>query len=131
MKKPPPETRRGRSVGRSAERVDDLIDAEHSEVPGLGVGPARATATERTFDGPFAQAHEAADDDGPIGGLDVPGTHLDVVHGVAAVEVNVAVEAGEDGGDGSVHGGFPFGSGVRLDAYRGSCSSNSLRFRGC
>nr|DAU61300.1 MAG TPA: hypothetical protein [Caudoviricetes sp.] len=27
--------------------------------------------------------------------------------------------------------GFPFGSGIRLDAYRGSCQSNSLESRGC
>lgn len=97
--------------GRSAKAVDDFIDAEHSEVSFLGGGPARAAPAERTLDGPLAQAHEAADDDGPVSGLDVPGAHLDVVHGVAAVKVNVAVEAGDDGGDGSVHGGFPFGSG--------------------
>lgn len=107
MRKPPPETRRGLLVRRSAERVDDFIDAEDAKVPFLGGGPARATAAERTLNGPLAQAHEAADDDGPIGRLDVTGAGLDVVHGVAAVEVNVAVEAGDDGGDGSVHGGFP------------------------
>nr|DAK80755.1 MAG TPA: hypothetical protein [Caudoviricetes sp.] len=111
MRKPPPETRRGRLVECSAQAVDDFIDAEHSEVPSLGSGPARATPAERSLDGPLAQAHEAADDDGPIGGLDVPGAHLDVVHSVTAVEVHVAVETGEDGGDGGVHGGFPFGSG--------------------
>lgn len=111
MRKPPPETRRGQLVGCSAQAVDDFIDAEHSEVPFLGGGPARAAPAERALDGPLAQAHEAADDDGPVGRLDVPGAQLDVVHGVAAVEVHVAVEAGDDGGDGSVHGGFPFGSG--------------------
>lgn len=111
MGKPPPETRRGLLAGRSAEAVDDFIDAEDAKVLFLSGGPARATAAERTLDGPLAQAHEAADDDGPIGRLDVPGTHLDVVQGVAAVKVNVAVEAGDDGGDGGVHGGFPFGSG--------------------
>nr|DAO83284.1 MAG TPA: hypothetical protein [Caudoviricetes sp.] len=111
-RKPPPETRRGRLVGRcSTERVDDFIDAEDAEVPGFSGGPARAAPAERTFDGPLTQAHEAADDDGPVSGLDVPGAGLDVVQGVAAIEVNVAVEAGDDGGDGSVHGGFPFGSG--------------------
>lgn len=109
MRKPPPETRRGLLVrgGRLAERVDHFIDAEDAQIPILSGGATRATAAERTFDGPFAQAHEAADDDGPIGRLDVPGAHLDVVHGIAAVEVNVAVEAGDDGGDGSVHGWFP------------------------
>lgn len=111
MKKPPPETQRGLLVRRSAERVNDFIDAEDAEVPFLSGGPARATAAERALDGPLAQAHEAADDDGPVGRLDVPGAHLDVVHGVATVEVNVAVETGDDGGDGGVHGGFPFGSG--------------------
>ena len=113
MKKPPPDDPGGGGWwgGRLAERVDDFIDAEHSKVPRLGSGPARATAAERALDGPLAEPHEAADDDGPVGGLDVPGTHLDVVHGVAAVKVNVAVETGDDGGDGSVHGGFPFGSG--------------------
>nr|DAX73738.1 MAG TPA: hypothetical protein [Caudoviricetes sp.] len=103
--------RRGLLVRRSAERVDHFIDAEDAQIPFLGGGATRATAAERTLDGPLAQTHEAADDDGPISRLDVPGTHLDVVHGVAAVEVNIAVEAGDDGGDGSVHGGFPFGSG--------------------
>lgn len=111
MKKPPPETRRGLLVRRLAERVDHFIDAEDSKVLSLSGGPARATTAERALDGPLAQAHEAADDDGPVGGLDVPGASLDVEEGVAAVEVNVAVEAGDDGGDGSVHGGFPFGSG--------------------
>ena len=110
-RKPPPETRRGLLVRRSAEAIDHFIDAEHSKIPSLSGGPARAPAAERALDGPLAQAHEAADDDGPVGGLDVAATHLDVVHGVAAIEVNVAVEAGDDGGDGSVHGGFPFGSG--------------------
>lgn len=113
MKKPPPETRRGLLVrgGRLAERVDHFIDAEDAKVLLLGGGPTRAAPAERTFDGPLTQAHEAADDDGPVGGLDVPGADLDVEEGVAAVEVNVAVEAGDDGGDGGVHGGFPFGSG--------------------
>nr|DAK83510.1 MAG TPA: hypothetical protein [Caudoviricetes sp.] len=98
-------------MGRSAEAVDDFIDAEDAQIPILSGGPARATTAERALDGPLAQTHEAADDDGPVGRLDVAGAHLDVVHGVAAVKVNVAVEAGDDGGDGSVHGGFPFGSG--------------------
>ena len=111
MRKPPPETRRGLLVRRSAERIDDFIDAEDAEVLGLSGGPARATPAERTLDGPLAQAHEAADDDGPVSGLDVAGAHLDVEESVAAVEVHVAVEAGNDGGDGGVHGGFPFGSG--------------------
>lgn len=111
MRKPPPETRRGRLVGRSAEAIDHFIDAEDAQILFLGSGPARAAPAERTFDGPLAQAHEAADDDGPVGGLDVSGAGLDVEEGVAAVEVNVTVEAGDDGGDGSVHGGFPFGSG--------------------
>lgn len=111
MRKPPPETRRGLLVRRSAEAIDHFIDAEDAQIPFLCGGPTRATAAERALDGPLAQAHEAADDDSPVGRLDVPGTHLDVVHSVAAVEVNVAVEAGDDGGDGSVHGGFPFGSG--------------------
>ena len=123
--------RRGLLGRRSAEAIDHFIDAEDAEVLGFSGGPARATAAERPLDGPLAQAHEAADDDGPIGRLDVPGTHLDVVHSVAAVKVNVAVEAGDDGGDRSVHGGFPFGSGVRLDAYRGSCPSNPLESCGC
>ena len=131
MKKPPPETRRGLLVERSAERVDNFIDAEDAQVPLFGGGPARATAAERTLDGALAQAHEVADDDGPVSGLDVPGTHLDVVHSVAAVEVNVAVEAGDDGGDGGVHGWCPFRFGIRLDAYRGSCPSNLLKFCGC
>lgn len=131
MKKPPPETRRGLLEGRSAEAIDHFIDAEHSKVLGLGGGPARAAPTERTFDGPLAQTHEAADDDGPVGRLDVPGTHLDVEEGVTAVKVNVAVEASDDGGDGGVHGGIPFGSGVRLDAFIGTCSSNSLESCGC
>lgn len=113
MKKPPPETRRGLLVGRSAERVDHFIDAEDAQVPLFGGGPARATAAERALDGPLAQAHEAADDDGSVGGLDVPGAGLDVEEGVAAVEVNVAVEAGDDGGDGSVHwSAFRFGGSV-------------------
>ena len=116
---------------RSAEAVDDFIDAEHSEVPLLGGGPARAAPAECALDGPLAQAHEATDDDGPVSGLDVPGAGLDVEEGVAAVEVNIAVEAGEDGGDGGVHGGFPFGSEFQLDAYRGACLSNSLESRGC
>lgn len=111
MRKPPPETRRGRLVRRSAEAVNDFIDAEDAKVSFLGGGPTRATAAERALDGPLAQTHEAADDDGPVGGLDVPGAGLDVEEGVAAIKVNVAVEAGDDGGDGSVHGGFPFGSG--------------------
>ena len=98
-------------AGRSAEHVDHFIDAEDAEVLGLSGGPARATAAERALDGPLAQAHEAADDDGPVSGLDVPGAGLDVEEGVAAVKVNITVEAGEDGGDGGVHGGFPFGSG--------------------
>lgn len=113
MKKPPSETRRGLLEGRLAERVDHFIDAEDAEILFLGDGPARATAAERAFDGPLAQTHKTADDDGPVGGLDVPGTHLDVEHGVAAVEVNVAVEAGDDGGDGSVHwSAFRFGGSV-------------------
>lgn len=131
MRKPPPETQRGLLERRSAEAIDDFIDAEDAQIPLLSGGTTRATAAERALDGPLAQAHEAADDDGPVSGLDVPGAHLDVVHGVAAVEVNVAVKAGDDGGDGGVHGGFPFGSGVRLDVYRESCPSNSLESRGC
>lgn len=131
MRKPPPETRRGRLVGCSAQAIDDFIDAEHSEVLGLGGGSARAAPAESTLDGPLAQAHEAADDDGPVAGLDVAGAHLDVVHGVAAVEVHIAVEAGEDGGDGGVHGWLPFGSAVQLDAYRGPRVSNSLESRDC
>ena len=113
MRKPPPETRRGLLVRRSAEAIDDFIDAEDAQVPLFGGGPARATTAERTFDGALAQAHEAADDDGPVSRLDVPGAHLDVVHSIAAVEVNVAVEAGDDGGDGSVHwSAFRFGGSV-------------------
>lgn len=111
MRKPPPGFRRGLLVRRLAERVDDFIDAEDAKVPSLSGGPARAAPAERAFDGPLAQAHEAADDDGPVSGLDVAGAGLDVEEGVAAVEVNIGVEAGDDGGDGSVHGGFPFGSG--------------------
>lgn len=107
MRKPPPETRRGLLERRSAEAIDDFIDAEDAQIPFLGGGATRATTAERAFDGALAQTHEAADDDSPVGRLDVPGTHLDVVHGVAAVEVNIAVEAGDDGGDGSVHGWFP------------------------
>jgi len=131
MKKPPPETRRGLLVGRSAERVDDFIDAEDAQIPFLGGGPARATAAERALDGPLAQAHEAADDDGPVHGLDVLSAQLDVIHSVATVEVNVAVEAGDDGGDGGVHGWCPFRFGIRLDAYRGPRVSNSLESCGC
>ena len=131
MRKPPPETRRGLLVRRSAEAIDHFIDAEHSEIPLFGSGPARATPAERTLDGLLAQAYEAADDDGPVGRLDVPGAHLDVVHGVAAVEVGVAVEAGDDGGDGGVHGWCPFRFGIRLDVYRGPRVSNSLEFCGC
>lgn len=114
MRKPPPGFRRGLLVRRSAEAIDDFIDAEDAEVLLLGDDPARATAAECTFNGPLAQAHEAADDDGPVSGLDVPGAGLDVEEGIAAVKVNVAVEAGEDGRDGGVHGGFPFGSGCSV-----------------
>lgn len=131
MRKPPPGFRRGLLVERSAEAIDHFVDAEDAEVLFLSGGPARATAAERTFDGPLAQAHEAADDDGPVGRLDVPGAHLDVEEGVAAVKVPIAVEAGDDGGDGSVHGWLPFGSAVQLDAYRGPRVSNPLESRGC
>lgn len=111
MRKPPPGFRRGLLVECSAEAIDHFIDAEDAEIAFLGGGATRATTAERALDGPLTQTHEAADDDGPVGGLDVPGAGLDVEEGITTVEVNVAVETGDDGGDGSVHGWFPFGSG--------------------